>query len=88
MGYWPAAPSRWDTLPEDRLLSNEVAEIVASAIAALPDAQREVVALRDVEGWTSAEVCEALGISSVNQRVALHRGRARIRAVLEEHFDA
>lgn len=86
--YWPAAPTRWDDMPEERLLSGEIAELVAGAIAELPGAQREVVALRDVEGWTSEEVCEALGVSSVNQRVLLHRGRSRIRTVLEEYFDA
>lgn len=86
--FWPAAPARWDTLPEERLVSFEVQRVVADAIRGLPDAQREVVALRDVEGWSSSKVCEALGISSVNQRVVLHLGRARVRAVLEEYFDA
>jgi RNA polymerase sigma-70 factor (ECF subfamily) len=54
----------------------------------LPDAQREVITLRDVEGWTAREVCDALGISSVNQRVLLHRARAAVRTALEDYFDA
>jgi RNA polymerase sigma-70 factor (ECF subfamily) len=56
-------------------------------MAKLPDAQREVIMLRDVEGWTSQEVCEALGISSVNQRVLLHRARAAVRRTLEDYLD-
>jgi RNA polymerase sigma-70 factor (ECF subfamily) len=86
-GYWPQAPARWDTRPEEQLLATETMKIVAEAIARLPDAHREVISLRDIEGWTSDEVCEALGVSSVNQRVLLHRARASVRAVLEEYFD-
>jgi RNA polymerase sigma-70 factor (ECF subfamily) len=46
-----------------------------------------VITLRDVEGWSSQEVCDALGISSVNQRVLLHRARAVVRATLEDYFN-
>ena len=87
-GYWPTAPSRWDTLPEDRLLGGELRGIAVTAIESLPAAQREVVTLRDVDGWTPDEVCEALGISSVNQRVLLHRGRSAVRTAIERYFDA
>jgi len=86
-GYWPAPPSRWDTRPEEQLLSGETMAVATEAMAKLPDAQREVIMLRDVEGWTSQEVCEALGISSVNQRVLLHRARAAVRRTLEEYLD-
>ncbi|WP_436792866.1 RNA polymerase sigma factor [Actinospongicola halichondriae] len=86
--YWPAAPNRWDDIPDDRLLSDETLAVIDDAMAKLPPAQREVVSLRDVEGWNSEEVCEALGISSVNQRVLLHRARTQIRRALEEYFDA
>jgi len=86
-GYWPAAPSQWETLPEDRLLSGEVRTLVANAVAALHPAQREVITMRDIDGWTAEEVCDALGITSVNQRVLLHRARAIIRRSLEEYFD-
>jgi RNA polymerase sigma-70 factor (ECF subfamily) len=61
--------------------------VVAEAMAKLPDAQREVISLRDVEGWSSQEVCDALGISSVNQRVLLHRARAVVRGILEDYFN-
>ena len=86
-GYWPQPPIQWETRPEDQLLSGETMKIVVEAIAKLPDAQREVISLRDIEGWTSDEVCAALGVSSVNQRVLLHRARASVRAALEEYFD-
>jgi RNA polymerase sigma-70 factor, ECF subfamily len=52
----------------------------------LPPAQRVVVALRDVQGWPAAEVCDLLGLSEANQRVLLHRGRSRLRGVLEDYF--
>lgn len=86
-GYWPAPPSRWDTRPEEQLLSGETIAVATAAMNELPDAQREVIMLRDVEEWSSQEVCEALGISSVNQRVLLHRARAAVRRTLEDHFD-
>lgn len=84
--YWPEAPPRWETLPEERLESTETLAVLERAIADLPPAQREVVTLRDVEGWTGPEVCEALGISAANQRVLLHRGRVALRARLEEEL--
>ena len=59
--------------------------MVAKAMDGLPHAQREVMRLRDVEGWTSAEVCEALEISEANQRVLLHRARAKVRQALEPY---
>lgn len=85
-GYWPEAPPRWDAQPSDRLEAAETAKRVEAAVAALPPAQREVVAMRDIEGWTADEVCNALGISSVNQRVLLHRGRVAVRAMLEDYL--
>jgi RNA polymerase sigma-70 factor (ECF subfamily) len=85
--HWGAPPHRWGESPEERVLSQETLDIVERAIAALPPAQREVVTLRDVEGWTAEEVCNVLEISDTNQRVVLHRGRSRVRAVLERHLD-
>jgi RNA polymerase sigma-70 factor (ECF subfamily) len=69
------------------LLAGETLEVVKRAIAGLPEAQRMVITLRDVNGWDADEVCKALEISEVNQRVLLHRARMRVRARLERHLD-
>jgi RNA polymerase sigma-70 factor (ECF subfamily) len=85
-GYWATPPARFSDLPEQRLLSGETREAIEQAIAALPDRQQQVISLRDIEGWHAEEVCEFLGLSEGNQRVLLHRARARVRAALEAHF--
>jgi RNA polymerase sigma-70 factor (ECF subfamily) len=82
-GHWSIAPERW---PDEQVESGETLALVRDAIDALAPVQREVVRLRDVEGWASGEVCEALGLSAGNQRVLLHRGRARVRSALEAHL--
>jgi RNA polymerase sigma-70 factor (ECF subfamily) len=87
-GNWLFAPRDWSALPEERLLSRETLSRVASAIEALPPNQRAVVTLHDIEGLTSAEVCGVLSISETNQRVLLHRARARVRAALERYLEA
>jgi RNA polymerase sigma-70 factor (ECF subfamily) len=84
-GHWAAPPRPWDE-PEGRLLSGETLALVEEAIDRLPPAQRRVIALRDVEGWSSAEVCELMAISEANQRVLLHRARTKVRAALASHL--
>jgi RNA polymerase sigma-70 factor, ECF subfamily len=86
-GHWVIAPARWP-LPEEGLLAGETREVIAAAIAELPVAQRTVIALRDVEGWSSEEVCEALEISAGNQRILLHRARSRVRDAVESYYGA
>jgi RNA polymerase sigma-70 factor (ECF subfamily) len=61
-------------------------EIIRRAIDALPDSQRIVISLRDVEGWSSEEVRNVLDVSETNQRVLLHRARAKVRRALEEYL--
>lgn len=85
-GHWAAPPRPWHD-PQRRLASLEARDHLRAAISGLPDRQRIVVALRDVEGLDSGEVCDLLEISEGNQRVLLHRGRTAIRHRLEEHFD-
>ena len=82
-GWWSSYPQNWDELPEDRLLSQELRARIQQAIEGLPASQREVISLRDVEGWAPGEVCQALGISEANQRVLLHRARSKVRGMLE-----
>jgi len=85
-GGWVSFPRSWEDLPEDRLVSRETMSHVRAAIAGLPPSQREVMTLRDVEGWASDEVCNVLGISETNQRVLLHRARSKVRRALEVYF--
>jgi RNA polymerase sigma-70 factor (ECF subfamily) len=66
--------------PDDDLLTSELGRVISSAIDRLPGRQRQVLVLRDVEGWSSAEVCDVLGMRETNQRVLLHRARTKIRA--------
>jgi RNA polymerase sigma-70 factor (ECF subfamily) len=96
-------PVRWDALgaeplptdpipavgasPEATALSAETRVVLDNAIRALPDRQRTVLVLRDVEGWAAEEVCELLGISAGNQRVLLHRARAAVRVALAPRLD-
>jgi RNA polymerase sigma-70 factor, ECF subfamily len=82
-GGWSSPPERWIEEAEDRLAAGKLAELLRSAMDDLPARQREVVVLRDVEGMSSEEVCDVLAISEGNQRVLLHRGRSKLRQVLE-----
>ena len=69
------------------MLSRETRACIQRAVEDLPPNQREIITLRDIEGWTSEETCTFLGISEVNQRVLLHRARSKVRTVLEKYFD-
>jgi RNA polymerase sigma-70 factor, ECF subfamily len=79
---WAAPPRRLATDPERRLLARELRGQLLEAVQGLPEGQRAVMALRDLAGLPSEEVCELLDLSAVNQRVLLHRARTRVRAVL------
>jgi RNA polymerase sigma-70 factor (ECF subfamily) len=81
-GFW-SAPSAPDPLPEDRVVAAEVGEQVLAAIDDLPERQRVVITLRDIQDLSASEVCDVLGLSEANQRVLLHRARSRARATLE-----
>jgi RNA polymerase sigma-70 factor (ECF subfamily) len=83
-GAWAAPPVGW---PEDKLLESETLGVIEMAIDKLPEAQREVILLRDVDGWEPMEVSDILGITDGNQRVLLHRARSKVRAALEEYLD-
>jgi RNA polymerase sigma-70 factor (ECF subfamily) len=80
-GQWSAPPEPWRPL-----LDAEARSLVDRAIAGLPDLQRQVITLRDVEGWRSDEVCNVLELSETNQRVLLHRARSKVRAALEAYL--
>jgi RNA polymerase sigma-70 factor (ECF subfamily) len=87
VGHWASPPVPWDEEPETRLAAGETLDVVRRAVAELPAGQQMVITLRDLEGWPSGEVCNALDISETNQRVLLHRARAKVRTALEHHFE-
>lgn len=85
-GRWTHPPPDLGASPERWLLAQEARRHLQSAIAALPEHQRLVLILRDVEGCSTEEVCNALGFQETNTRVLLHRARAKVRAVLEPYL--
>jgi RNA polymerase sigma-70 factor (ECF subfamily) len=86
-GGWMLGPSDWPT-PEDELLQGETRDAILEAINRLPEAQRAVITMRDVEGFPAEEVTAALGITDGNQRVLLHRARSKVRGAIEAHLGA
>lgn len=85
-GHWASPPVRWDELPEEQLTGRETLDALKAAIEALPLMHRQVIVLRDVEGWEAEEVCELLSLSQANQRVLLHRARSKVRQALEDQL--
>ena len=87
-GAWMSPPQHWVEDSDDRLLAEALGDTIHAALAGLPPRQREVVMLRDVDGLSGQEVCEALELSEANQRVLLHRGRSQLRQALESEMAA
>jgi len=87
-GHWreSGTVARWGSEPMDSTLARELRDVIGRATSSLPDAQREVFTLRDVEGWTSTEVADALEITAGNQRVLLHRARTRVRIEIDDYL--
>lgn len=85
-GHWQDGPSNWHEIPENRILAQETLELLRAAIEALPPNQRAVILLRDVDGVDAADVCNILQISESNQRVLLHRARAKVQAALARYL--
>jgi RNA polymerase sigma-70 factor (ECF subfamily) len=86
-GAWNDPPGGWSEEDPERLAQGrETRAALAAAIAELPEAQRAVITLRDLEGLETDEICNLLSITVTNQRVLLHRARARVREALERHL--
>ncbi len=85
-GLWSAPPVPWADQVDDRLVAEQLAPLARTAIDSLPGTQRQVLLLRDVEGLPAAEVADVLGVTDGNQRVLLHRARAKVRSELEAKF--
>ena len=86
-GHWATPLHSWSAVGEQAILRRETMEVVRRGLDSLPPSQRFVVTLRDVQGLSANEVCSALSLSEANQRVLLHRGRSRLRAILEKYFE-
>ena len=84
--HWGAPPPRWEAQPATAVESAETLDLIRAAIDELPQAQRTVILLRDVEGWDGAQVSDALDITATNQRVLLHRARSKVRTALQERL--
>jgi RNA polymerase sigma-70 factor, ECF subfamily len=82
-GAWDSPPEPWRAI-----LDSEARAVIDAAIATLPEQQRQVIELRDIEGWSSEEVRNVLELSETNQRVLLHRARSKVRAALEVYLGA
>jgi RNA polymerase sigma-70 factor, ECF subfamily len=85
--HWTTLPNDWRGLPQDRLEAAETRAVVAAAIEALPPMQAEVIRLRDIAGWSSDEVRNALDLTETNQRVLLHRARMKVRRALDTYLE-
>ena len=85
VGHWSTPPESWAS-PEPRLLEAETREVIDQAIAQLPEAQAIVITMCDIEGFEPEEICNVLDITLTNQRVLLHRARARVRQALEDYM--
>jgi RNA polymerase sigma-70 factor, ECF subfamily len=84
-GAWVRYPRPWSRTPESSALDGELQRVIRDAVEELPPAQRTVLTLRDIAGWGAEEVCNELAISETNQRVLLHRGRAKVRAAVARY---
>jgi RNA polymerase sigma-70 factor (ECF subfamily) len=85
-GHWSTLPFDWRGAPAERADAHELVAVIGRAIDGLPPMQAEVIRLRDVAGWTSEEVRNALDLTDTNQRVLLHRARATVRAAIEAYM--
>lgn len=83
-----AEPASWEGVPEERLLARETMQLIRRTIDGLPEAQRLTITLHDLDQLPATEICSILGISETNQRVLLHRARAKVRDALERYLQA
>ena len=85
-GHWSTLPFDWRGVPEERAEGRELLAVIGRTLDDLPPMQAEVLRLRDVAGWSSEDIRNALDLTDTNQRVLLHRARARVRAAVETYL--
>ncbi len=86
-GMWKTPPDRWHGTPEKSAVDQEMGAELERAIEQLPERQRMVLVLRDVQGWSSEEVRNVMDIGETNQRVLLHRARTKVRNALASYLE-
>ncbi|HQR39201.1 MAG TPA: sigma-70 family RNA polymerase sigma factor [Blastocatellia bacterium] len=77
------APIEWQVTPETELAQGEFWEVFDECLSPLPDRCSQAFTLREIDGLTTDEICEALGVSTSNLWVLLHRARLRLRRCIE-----
>ncbi len=88
-GEWiPRQLVDWEWNPESHALNEELRRVMDEAIAVLPETLRATFILRDIEGLSTAETAEVLGITESAAKVRLHRARMRLRELLTSYFAA
>ncbi|HEX3802151.1 MAG TPA: RNA polymerase sigma factor [Solirubrobacteraceae bacterium] len=86
-GAWSSPPEQWTEAVEERIGAAALRDEILAALAEMPERQRAVVMLRDVDGLRSDEVCDVLDLTAGNERVLLHRGRSHLRQALEDTIE-
>jgi RNA polymerase sigma-70 factor (ECF subfamily) len=76
----------WSNLPEDELLSGEARHMMDVAVSELPEPLRIVFVLRDIQGLSTAETGEVLGLSEGAVKTRLHRARLKLRERLSSYY--
>lgn len=74
--------------PEQAAANSETSRLIESLVENLPDGNRSVFVLRDIEGMSTAEASHALGITEENVKVRLHRARVALREGLKAYAHA
>ncbi|HHB90398.1 MAG TPA: sigma-70 family RNA polymerase sigma factor [Anaerolineae bacterium] len=72
--------------PDDHAMNSEVRDMLEKAIAQLPETLRAVFILREIEGYSTEETANILGISVSATKVRLHRARLRLRELLAPYL--
>jgi RNA polymerase sigma-70 factor (ECF subfamily) len=86
-GHLPSPGENWAKRPDDQLQSDELRRHIQAAVDALPDLYRTVFLVRDVEGLSTEETAEVLGISVPTVKTRLHRARIALREAIAKYFN-
>jgi RNA polymerase sigma-70 factor (ECF subfamily) len=78
---------RWASQPLNQVLDEELGGVITQALIELPEKYRLVIVLRDVEGFSTQEAAEILGLSATNIKVRLHRARLFLREALKTYYE-